>query len=263
MRVERFSFREFDAGVASANAPATALKPLLPGGRRRDGGGPPPPPATFSEEQLKAAERDSYKKGFLEGTEEGRKQAESEQAALDRKLAESVQKFAHCLTPLLDDYKQMITQMKQDLPKVGLCIAKKVAGDALAQNPQAAVEEIAARCVETMIGEPKLVITVHPSLVTPLEKKLRSVAERMESATALSVAGDEKMDAADCRVEWKYGAMERHTGQLWEQIEQAVGRMAAGAAYAAEAQVKEVQEKVENPPPIPATNEQPESPTKE
>jgi hypothetical protein len=83
MRIEPLDFKSFDGSVAIVREPA--VKTFLPGGKRRREG-PPPPPPTFNEEQLKAAERESYKKGFLEGTQEGRKLQDSEQAANDRKL---------------------------------------------------------------------------------------------------------------------------------------------------------------------------------
>jgi flagellar assembly protein FliH len=240
MRVERFSFKEFDATVAVKSAPVTAgIKPLLPGGRRKEGA--PPLPPTFSEEQLKAAERESYKKGFTEGTQEGRNQAESEQAAVDRQLSETVEKFVQTLPPLLADYRQMILQLRQDLPKVALAIARKAAGNALAENAAATVEDVAMRCVESMIAEPKLTVTVHESLADTLEKKLKAMAEKQQAATDIVVMRDAAIAPTDCRIEWKHGAMERHTGQLWQHIEKAVEAMSASAAHTTEVQMTQLQ----------------------
>lgn len=230
MQVSPLTYKELDATALRA-----AARPHVPGARRKEG--PPPPPPVFTEEQVKAAERDGYKKGFLEGTEEGKRQAESEQAAVDRRLAETAEKFAHAVGPLLDDYRKTVIQLRADLPKVALSIARKVAGDALAENAQAAVEGVAMSCVEAMAGEPKLCITVHASLAATLEKKLKELAQRLQSPADILVSGDETMAAADCRIEWKYGACERHTGQLWERVEAAVAAMAAAAPHEAETQI--------------------------
>src|SRR5690348_4535955 len=98
MSVQRFSFREFDE---AATAKVVGSKIFLPTGRLREEAPPsPPPPPTFSEEDLKAAEREAYKKGFLEGTEDGKKQAESEQAGVDRELTKIVDTFVGHIGPL-------------------------------------------------------------------------------------------------------------------------------------------------------------------
>ena len=166
-----------------------SAKPFLPTGRSREEVPPPPLLPTFSEEQLKAAERDGYKKGFLEGTEEGRKQAESEQAAVDRKLAETVEKFAKPCRAALRRLPQDGAAASQDVPKVALAIARKVAGNALDENAYAVIEDMALRCCETMIGEPKITITVHESMGDTLQRKLEQVAQKLPPRpTSLSSA---------------------------------------------------------------------------
>ena len=238
MRVEPLNFKEFQSEGAIARA---AHRSNLPGGRRKEEAPPPPPAPTFSEDQLKAAERESYKKGFLEGTEEGRKQAESEQAQTDLALLAAAENFVQTISPLFEDYRKMALQLRQDLPQVALTIARKVAGSALEQNAQAAVEDIALACVQTMIGEPKLAITVHPSLAETLERKLKALSERLHNAAHIVVSKDGAMAPSDCRVEWKYGAMERHTGALWEHIERAVANMRADAERITNVQMEPLQ----------------------
>lgn len=160
MNVQRFSFKEFTGGVPVGVM--RAGKPFIPSGKTKEDA--PPPPPTFSEEELKTAERAGYQKGFLEGEKEGHKQAESEQAVVERKLAETVEKFAASVQPLFDDYRKTALAVQEQLPKAALAIARKVAGHALAQNAGAVIGEMAARCYETMMKEPKLTITVHESL---------------------------------------------------------------------------------------------------
>jgi len=223
MKVQRFDFKEFGEAII-ANRPA---KQFLPTGRPREEA--PPPPPTFSEEELKAAERESYKKGFLEGTQEGRKQAESEQAAVEKQLSETAEKFTQFLSPLLADYRARALEIKEQMPKVALAIARKVAGHALGENAPAAVEEVALRCVEAMATEPKLTITVHESLGDALEKKLQAIADRLPAATDIVIQRDPQMEKADCRIEWSHGMMKRDTADLWAQIEKAVDNLSATA----------------------------------
>jgi flagellar biosynthesis/type III secretory pathway protein FliH len=96
---------------------------------------------------------------------------------------------------------------------------------------------MAKSCMEAMIGEPRLAITVHSRLAPALEHTLQSLSARSQEAAHCIVTGDESMAVADCRIEWKYGAMERHTGALWQQVEQVVASMVSSAARTTEAQI--------------------------
>ncbi len=272
MRTAPISFKEFDGG--SVQTP-TKVKTFLPGGRF-GGEDTPPPPASFSEAQVKEAERDGYKKGFLEGTQEGIKQKTGEQDEVDRKLTEALVGFTQSVAPIFNDYRNMAAQIRQDVPKVALAVARKVAGDALKENAAASVEEIATRCISSMISEPKLTVTVHESLAANLEKRLKDLATKLQAATDIVVVPDAAIAVTDCKVEWKQGAFARNTEQLWQDIERAIGNMSASAAYEASQQAQKVEAEVNAPKePVnlkeetapqettgeqpPATNEQPPS----
>ncbi|MFW0776679.1 MAG: FliH/SctL family protein [Rickettsiales bacterium] len=242
MRIERFDFTDFE--TSGSGAVIARRKRSLPGGRRKEEEPPPPPAPTFSEDDIKAAERDGYQKGFLEGIEEGKKQAESEQADIDRKLSETVERFVSSIAPLLNDYRAMQQQMREDMPKVALAISKKVAGDALESNAESMISGVALACVEAMIGEPKLSITVHSSVADTLEKKLTELASRVADSAQFTVGRDENMNIADCRMEWKYGAMERHTGQLWEQVEKVVESMVTSAQRETDTNMEQLEQQL-------------------
>lgn len=229
MKISAFQLKEFE-GTTVENTPKPP-KLFERGGTFRGEPPPPPPPPSFSEEQLKTAERDAYKKGFLEGTEEGRKQVENEQAAVDAAIMKSLSNVMSSVQPLLLDYQATITQFKCDMPKVALAIAKKVAGRALTDNAAAAVEDIALRCVETMVGEPKLTITAHSSLAKGLAQKLEQVVEKLQSPTIIHVLPDDDIAPEECKVEWGHGQFARHTGQLWQEIDKVVENMIASATY--------------------------------
>jgi hypothetical protein len=236
MKVEPISFRDFDSGVAIIRA---ASQPFLPGGRRRSEA-PPPPPPIFNETQLKTAEAASYKKGFLDGIEEGKKQQDNEQAANDRALIAGLEGLLANLAPVFADYRETIVRAQQDLPKAALAMARKTAEGALAENAAAAVEATALRCVETMLGEPKLKIIVPENLVDPLKKKIADIATRMASAADIIVVGQAGIPVTDCRIEWKDGALVRDTGKLWEDIARVVEGMSASARHEAETHVDSI-----------------------
>lgn len=228
LRVEPLNFKELTGAGLSAR-PAAMKRFTSSGKPKEDVPPPPPPPPTYSADDLKAAEREGYKKGFSEGVTEGQNQAQSEQASIERQLSETAAQFVQQITPLFESYKHMMLEMKRDLPKVSMAIARKVAGDALAANAEAVVCDVALRCAESMLSEPRLLITVHGSLAATLEQKLGQLAQRLQAATQISVVADDALPTADCRIEWKHGAMQRNTAELWQQIEKAIAGLSAGA----------------------------------
>jgi flagellar assembly protein FliH len=237
MRIEPLDFKDFDSGIAIIRPKS---QPFLPGGRRRSEA-PPPPPSIFNETQLKTAEAASYKKGFLDGIEEGKKQQDNEQATNDRLLMDGLECLLNNLTPIFADYRNTIVRAQQDLPKAALAIAKKVAEGALAENSAAAVEATALRCVEIMLGEPKLQITVHESLIEQVKKKVADVATRTELAKDVVVIGQNNLATTDCRMEWKDGALVRNVAKIWEDIARAIEGMSSSAKHEAQTTMDKLQ----------------------
>ncbi len=245
MNIAPFSFREF-TGTEAIAATGKSSREFLPHGRKREEAPPPPPPPpVFSEEQMKMAERDGYQKGFLDGITEGKKQAESTQADIDRNLSEMVEQFSAHFAPLFGTYRSLLQIQAAQLPKMAHAIAKKVAGDMLMKDSAPLIEEICLRCVQTMLHEPKLTITIHDSMQQTLEKKIRETAAKLQIPSEIQVVGDAHIAPPNCRIEWKNGAMVRDTDSLWQQVEQVVANMIASGEREANA----ICDAMENPQP--------------
>ncbi len=242
MRVERLSFREFDSGVITSPGKA---KPYLPGGRHK--GEVTPPPPTFSEEQLKQAELESYRRGFLEGTEEGKRLQTDAQAETDRKISDALNNVMLSVLPIFEDYSRMAIMLREQMSAASLTIAKKVAGAALAENAGAAIQEIVERCVSAMVGEAVLTVVVHESLAASLEKRISDIIARLKSDMKVQVLPDAAIPVTDCKIQWKQGGFIRNTEQLWQDIDKAVGNMAASVAFDATKDMEKLENQVKNP----------------
>lgn len=254
MRAEPFTFREF-TGEAIGGAKAAA-KGFISSGSKKPAAveepAAPPPPPTFNEEELKKAEGEAYRKGFLDGTKEGQVQAESVQADVDRHLSQITEEFVQHIAPLFRDYSELATQVRQDMPRIALAIAQKVAGAALAQDAKAVVEDMAMRCCETMIGQPALNVTVHASLADTLDGKLKAMAERHQHAAKITVSANVDIPMTDCKIEWKHGAMERRTELLWKQVEDVVGDIIASGVRDGGKQAAALKAELPKAPPLAA-----------
>lgn len=230
MGIAPFSFREFGESGGEVVPSIKSAKSFLPQGKKREETPPPPPPPpTFSEDQMKAAERDGYQKGFLDGITEGKNQAENTQAQIDAELSTLVETFAANYAPMFALYREMLAHQAKFLPQIAYAIAKKVASDALSENASQSVENIAMRCVESMSHEPKLVITIHESMSDTLAKKIASARHSLQMAGEVMVIGDANIAKQNCRIEWKDGAMVRDTESLWQQVEHVVTSMITSA----------------------------------
>ena len=219
MTVQRLDFKAFDERLLTVSA--SGAKIFRASGSGNNAVEAPPPP-TFSEDQLKEAERNGYKKGFLEGTAEGRKQAESEQSETDKKLVELVGGFTEKLSPIFDHYRAMALQLKKDMPQISAAIGHKIAGNALDQNAHDLILSTVTGCCETMIHEAKLTITVHETMADTLARRLQQLAERMPAATQIIIQRSPDMPLTDCKVEWEHGSMERSVEHIWKQVEKAI-----------------------------------------
>ncbi len=232
MLISPLTFREFDDSTPLGKA--IRKKPFAQ--KKEEEPEAPPPPPSFSEEQLKAAERDAYQKGFLEGTKEGHSQAQSEHAEIDRQITEGLENFIKSINPVFAQYKAHCQQLKQNMPVLALSIAKKVAGEALSIDHIAIIEAASKQCAEIMVSEPEITVTVNSRLAPALSHKIKQLGNR-EKAALVTVIPDEAIALSNYRIEWKNGSIERNIEKLWQQMDKAIGNMLATIANEEEEQL--------------------------
>lgn len=219
IKVEPIQLRSFGDGVITDKSKGARV--FIPNTKPPAPEAPPPPP-TFSEEELKAAERDGFQKGFLEGVKEGRKQMEMEQMQIDLQCAALASKFEQAVMPLFQHYERFGTLLYEQIPNIALSIAKKVAGEALQENAHKHIADIATRACETMMHEAKMTITAHESLGDKLEHMLQGLASRLPEHTEIIILRDPAMPLSDCRIDWKQGSLEHSQQVLWERVQKAI-----------------------------------------
>ena len=226
MTIERFNFPEFFEGVAPGVTAAGTKQFFANPSKERVR---PAPPRIITEDDLKAAERDGYKKGFVEGVEDGRKQAQSEQHATDLQVESLLEGFTAQVAPMFDDYRNMALELKEHMPKMALAVAKKVAAQALDEQSHELIYSMVSNACETMLHEPKITITVHESIADTLALKLKHLAERMPAATQLIIMRSPDMVVSDCTIEWQHGSLERSTQHICKQIEATIDNLIAAS----------------------------------
>ncbi len=233
MLISPFTFKEFDAG--SFPNREVRKKPFTSQKKEEEPEAPPPPP-TFSEEELRAAERDAYQRGFLEGTKDGHAQAQSEHTDVERILMEGLENFVQNITPIFTQYRAHCLQIKQNMPVLALSIAKKVAGQALSIDHIAIIETAAKQCADIIISEPQVTVTINSQLASALSHKLSQLGTREKAASHITVISDDNIATSNYRIEWKNGSIERSVDKLWKQMDKVIDNMLATIANEMEEQ---------------------------
>lgn len=232
MRLEKLSLKHFEGPLVEGGLKRPYVPPSLvpeaPGAKAE-----PPPPPTFTEAELKNAEQEGYRKGFLEGTKEGQLQTQSEHAEIERLLTGAVEQLYAQVQGVITEYNRFVEMQKEELPRVALAIARKVAGVALDTNPLPLIESLVIACVERMLGEPHLTVTVNDRLSDMLETRLIAHFEHSSEPGEISIQGDANFAPGDCRIEWAGGKAEHNTEQLWQQMQAIIQEMVESARISA------------------------------
>ncbi len=224
MALERIFLHDLSSFTASGTAGERKLAHTLTHfGQKEEEEDAGPPPIT--EEDVKAAEQEGYRKGFLEGEREGRFSEQTQQAKISEELNEALRSVAGQVERVIMDYNQFVNQSRQMLGPLALAIAKKVAGDAMQSHAHLLVEQTASACVESLLGEANIHITVHPNLAPMLEERLIALFAHRQDPSEISIIGNDNMPVSDCRIEWKHGAAERNAEQIWQHMEKLIENM--------------------------------------
>lgn len=194
-----------------------------------------PPPPAITEDDLKAAEQEGYRRGFLDGEREGRQIADGERFRNEKQLAQSLSALAEPIDAMLAHYHAHLRAQKQALPALALAIARKVAGKALEERALLELEPEIAACIETMLGEAHIVVTVHDELAPLLEEHLSARLSHRREPGEVSIIGDGTMPKSDFRIQWASGGAERDTEALWAKVEKLVSDLSDAAARAPDA----------------------------
>lgn len=223
MQLQPLSFKPFDSSVVEHAARRQFMPPsFLP---------EPEAPApvilepTYSEEDVKRAEQEGYRRGFLEGSEDAKKQAASEQAELQSRLEEAMQGASGEMQKLFADYQAQVNAQLAELPRLALAIARKVAGDALSENAGGKVEAMIMETLPRVMGAPSIHVTVHESLAEKMETMLIRHFEGNADPGEISVQGDASFAPADLRIDWGAGQAEHREADLWRDIESVIDAM--------------------------------------
>lgn len=180
---------------------------------------------TYSKEDMERARQEGIQEGIARGREEAQASLNAEQQEREASLTHLMKTIMEELNTMQQAQKQMMDDASAETAKLAYTIARKVAGDALSEDPLPSIEATAGKCLAMLYSEPEITITVHTELVDMLKDRLHRMAIEESFRGELHVTGDGQLDKGDVKLEWKNGSAERSTKEAWEEIRKVVDRI--------------------------------------
>jgi flagellar assembly protein FliH len=180
-----------------------------------------PPPVTMTEEELAQIRAECFAQGCAKGAEDARAAAEALATQILGRIEERMKETLAAVDLAKDG-------IKRDAVQAAVFVTRKIVPGFARNANMAEIEALVASCLAKVLDEPRVVVRVHDSLLDPLKERVVALAERSGFSGRIVLIADDKLSAADCRVEWADGGAERDTEWMWSQIEGVVQRFLSG-----------------------------------
>lgn len=181
---------------------------------------PPPPPPTFSEAELEAAKKQAFEEGRRAGLQEGAEKAQTEAVRREEAIQSAVKTIARQIQTCDAHHHEWLRLQSVELPQLVLLVAQQVAGRAISAMPQAGVESLIDECLNVLLHQPKVLLSVHPEIEQQVSVYMQDIIARRGGECMVQLAADESLAIGDARLEWKDGQAGRSIAAIWQQIEQ-------------------------------------------
>jgi flagellar assembly protein FliH len=181
-----------------------------------------PAPAPKDDRAIAEAESRGYARGLADGLRQAETEAQVRAAETQARMAAAMEHLAQAAGALLaavDEHRSETEALAIDF---AMTLGWKLAGQALAREPLAAIADAAARSFQHLRGVPHLAVRVNDTLVEPVDELMRSMALERGFEGRLVTLGDPDMAPGDVRLEWADGGLLREQSRIEEAVAQAL-----------------------------------------
>lgn len=180
----------------------------------------PPPEPTFSEAELNAAREDAFAQGHAAGTKEAVSRFDADLSALVSAIGDRLPAVAAAQTAAND-------RLLRDGARVSVEVVRKLMPAYAERHGTDEIERLVAQCLETLIDEPRIAVRVAPANVAAITERLEKARTTGQFDGRFVIEADDASGPTDCSVGWQGGGLQRDDGDIWRQIDEAVGRFLA------------------------------------
>jgi flagellar assembly protein FliH len=143
---------------------------------------------------------DARKDGYEAGLEFARSEREAAVLAAIDALQAGVEQIA-------EEVEAAVARTTAEAAELALAAADLIAGRALETTPVATIDAALSRVLEQLGRNPKLLITVHTSLVEEMERLIAIRQSSDRRRMFLHVVGDETLPLGDTLISWQEGGL--------------------------------------------------------
>ncbi|MBI1274624.1 hypothetical protein GC177_01475 [bacterium] len=196
----------------------------------------------ISDEEVKEAAQRGYDEGYSagqhagleEGTQKGLEQGRAEtKAEYEVKMKEAVEKAVtrhhHALEAATQALNLQLMQafgeamehtksQQQDVLRLALGIAKKLAGAALARYPLDSIIPMLSNVLEAQTALPELRVRVTPDLVEMMKPVCEKLAKESGFKGQIHCTGDSALGDGDAAIDWNHGHVVRDSNAILAEI---------------------------------------------
>ena len=176
---------------------------------------PPPPETKFTQGHLDAAREDGYVAGHAAALEEAA-------TAREHYVADALALVSQGLAKLDEKQAAANREMGETVMRMVYALVRKLIPVEAEQQAVANVGSFVAKVLPLVIGEPKLMVRVHSSIVPLVEERLKETFARASFQGGCSVIADFELQPGDCRLDWSGGGADRNEGRIWAEIREVI-----------------------------------------
>lgn len=178
-------------------------------------------PPTFSEEEVAKFKQESFESGKNRGMDEARRQQEETLIALMRTMTGLLER-------LLENETRREHEKNNAIIRLSLKIAQKLFPGLAKAHALEDIERTVQDVLEKRKEDPRLVITVHDSILDKLRSRMDEFAKTAGFQGKIILMGGDDFAPTDCRIEWADGGAEKNFEQIFTEIENTLSRQLDG-----------------------------------
>lgn len=163
----------------------------------------------YTPEEMEAAKAEAYERGTH---------------SIDAIAARALGQIAEAMMTALRSLEQLAVEARAEALTTGIHAARRIADAALRRYPLEEIEETIAHCLSQAPHEPRIVVRIAPAVAEALKERITALADDIGFAGRIIITPDARIAAADCRLEWTDGGVERDSSAIAARIDAVLER---------------------------------------
>lgn len=179
---------------------------------------PKEPEKKFTDEDLENAKKESYQNGFSSGLSEGQTIGKGERIVIEQNIDSSLKTITSKIDEIFSAVEKQKDHLTKTFTKLSFDIAKKIAGNAIKENPTEKIEQAFKDTINLLGQEIKISIFVNTSQKADIEAKIGQIVATTEHVGKVSIKADDNIAQNDCRIEWEGGSLDLNNQKVIDDI---------------------------------------------